>query len=106
MEIIMHAQLQDRLPALRTFCETHAIAELYAFGSVIDGRFRPGSSDIDLWIDLLPLEGMEKPRRLVRIWLGLQELLECKVDLILKEGIRGATFKKYLSIYQVKIYPV
>ncbi|MFB6457149.1 nucleotidyltransferase family protein [Chitinophaga sp. Hz27] len=105
MEVIMHAQLKDRLPALRVFCESHGIAELYAFGSVIDGRFRPGSSDIDLWIDLRPDPAVETARRLLRIWLGLQDLLACKVDLVLKEGIRGETFKKYLSIYQVRIYP-
>ncbi|RAJ82020.1 putative nucleotidyltransferase [Chitinophaga dinghuensis] len=102
---MMHAQLKDKLPAVRAFCESHAIGELYAFGSVIDGRFRPGESDIDLWMDLLPLTGVEEPRRLLHIWIGLQEILNCEIDLILKKEIRGATFIKYLGLYQVRIYP-
>lgn len=100
----MHDYLSGRLPAIREACLLHRVKTLYVFGSVIDGRFKPGESDIDMWIELKRMNKTEQARTLMKIWLLFQQILSCEVDLITKSCIRGAPFKRYLKHYQVKIF--
>ncbi|KAA2243173.1 nucleotidyltransferase domain-containing protein [Chitinophaga agrisoli] len=100
----MHPYLSDRLPAIREACLQHRVKTLYVFGSVIDGRFRPGESDIDMWIQLKRMGKVEQARTLMQVWLLLQQILSCEVDLLPKNSIRGVHFKRYLELYQVKIF--
>lgn len=100
----MHTYLSDKLPAIREACLHHRVKTLYVFGSVIDGRFRPGESDIDMWIELKRMSKTEQARTLMQVWLSFQQILSCEVDLLPKSCIRGAPFKRYLKLYQVKIF--
>lgn len=100
----MHAYLSSRLPAIREACLQHQVKTLYVFGSVIDGRFRPGESDIDMWIELKRMNKTDQARTLLKLWLLFQQILSCEVDLLAKNCIRGAPFKRYLKQYQVKIF--
>ena len=101
---MMHTYFSDRLPAIREACLQHQVKELYVFGSVIDGRFRPGESDVDMWVELKHMTKIEQARTLMRIWLSFQQILSCEVDLITKSCIRGVNFKRYLQHYQVKVF--
>jgi predicted nucleotidyltransferase len=100
----MHIYLTARLPAIREACLQHQVKTLYVFGSVIDGRFRPGESDIDMWVELKRMNKTNQARTLLKLWLSFQQILSCEVDLLPKSCIRGAPFKRYLTQYQVKIF--
>lgn len=100
----MHTYLSNRLPAIREACLRHRVKTLYVFGSVIDGRFRPGESDIDMWIELKRMSKAKQARTLMQVWLSFQQILSCEVDLLPKNCIRGVHFKRYLELYQVKIF--
>lgn len=100
----MHTYLTDRLPAIREACLLHRVKTLYVFGSVVDGRFRPGESDIDMWVALQPMRKADQARTLLQLWLSFQQILACEVDLLPKSAIRGLHFKRYLQLYQVKIF--
>lgn len=100
----MHTYLSARLPALREVCLQHQVKKLYVFGSVIDGRFRPGDSDVDMWVELKRMTKAEQARTLMQIWLSFQQILSCEVDLITRSCIRDVNFKRYLQLYQVKIF--
>lgn len=101
---MMHEHLRCRLPQLTEICQQHGVKQLYAFGSVVDGRFRAGQSDVDLLVELLPCSKEEKAQRLVRLWFAFQAVLACEVDLITPDCVRGKYFKKYLSLYKERIY--
>ncbi|WP_343671500.1 nucleotidyltransferase domain-containing protein [Chitinophaga sp.] len=100
----MDRYLTDRLPAIREACLLHKVKVLYVFGSVVDGRFRPGESDVDMWVELKRMEKRKQAGSLLQLWLKLQEILDCEVDLLPKNAIRGEVFKKYLDMYQVKVF--
>jgi predicted nucleotidyltransferase len=102
----MDSYLTERLPAIREVCLMHKVKALYVFGSVVDGRFRPGESDVDMWVELKRMGKAEQAKSLLQLWLKFQEILNCEVDLLPKNGIRGKVFKKYLEMYQMKVFDV
>lgn len=38
------------------------------------------------------------------MWMALQKLLNCKVDLVSKRTVNGEFFKKYLALYKELIF--
>lgn len=102
MEI--HKYLQIRLPLVSIACQHYKVKKLYAFGSIVDGRFIEGTSDIDLLVELEEKDEFIRANNLLNLWLDLQLVLNCQVDLISKECIRGKYFKKYLMLYKVLIF--
>lgn len=100
----LHPWLGERLPQVTEICRKYKVRRLYAFGSVVDGRFRPGESDIDMLVELRRRPEEEKNKTLVALWFDLQGLLECEVDLLTSKGVRGKYFKKYLELYKILIF--
>ena len=97
--------LEEKLPQLIDACNRYNVARLFAFGSIVDGRFVKGSSDIDLLVEFdEQLPPKEKSKQLLKLWIQLQAILESKVDLVTNDNIEGAYFKKYLELYKVKIF--
>ena len=101
---MLHDYFSSRLQDITELCEKHKVKKLYAFGSIVDGRFVEGKSDIDLLVELRPRSDEEKARTLLKIWLDFQRTLNCEVDLITPNCIRGKYFKKYLSLYKELIF--
>lgn len=87
-------------------CVREKVSKLYAFGSVVDGRYIHGKSDIDFLVefDKNQLTKQEISRSLLLLWISFQKIFKCDVDLISTDGIRGRYFKKYLSMYKVKVF--
>jgi hypothetical protein len=102
---MIHPHLAAQMDAIHKLCEQHQVARLYAFGSVVDGRFKPGKSDIDLLIEFEDVDEKQKAQSLFLLWVSFQQLLQCKVDLISAQNIEGEYFKKYLKLYKEQIFP-
>jgi len=98
--------LLNHIDAIKKLCEHNKVDKLFAFGSVVDGRFEKGKSDIDLLVifDNEALTKRERAKALLSMWIQLQSLLNCKVDIITDTNIKGAYFKKYLELYKEMIY--
>ena len=98
--------LKERLPQVIELCKVNNVLRLYAFGSIVDGRFVKGKSDIDLLVEFDPsnLSKKDRSRNMLKLWIQLQAILESKVDLISNENIEGEHFKKYLELYKTKIF--
>lgn len=102
---MIHPYLEEKLPQIINSCNTYDVVKLFAFGSIVDGRFKKGSSDIDLLVEFDDqLSQKEKSRQLLKLWIQLQHILDAKVDLVTNENIEGEYFKKYLQLYKVKIF--
>lgn len=98
--------LKSKLEEIKEACKAHNVVSLYAFGSVVDGRFRKGESDIDLLVEFDSKKFSKKDnlRHMLKLWIELQRILDTKVDLITNENIKGSYFKKYLKLYKENIY--
>lgn len=103
---MIHQYLTRHLDEISQLCLRYRVSRLYAFGSLVDGRFEAGKSDVDLLVefDKSELSKKEIARSLLELWIELQELLQCKVDLITTDKIKGDFFKKYLNLYKELIY--
>ena len=69
------------LPEIAAICQEHGVRTLYLFGSAANGDFDPGSSDIDVQVDL----GEYEPAialRYARVYNALSDLLGKDIDLI------------------------
>lgn len=102
---MIHEYLENRMPAITTICQRYGVKRLYAFGSIVDGRFIKNKSDIDLLVELYPHKTTEeKAKNLFNVWMDLQNIVDCQVDLITPSCIRGKYFKKYLNLYKEVIF--
>jgi predicted nucleotidyltransferase len=96
----------QNLSEIREVCRKNNVERLYVFGSIVDGRFVKGSSDIDMMVEFNKTlyTKKENSRSLVRLWIQLQTILNTKVDLITSENIEEEYFKKYLRLYKEIVY--
>ena len=103
---MIHSHLTDCLSRITELCQEQKVLRLYAFGSVVDGRFKQGKSDVDLLIEFKTeeLTKAEISKSLFVLWIEFQEMLQCKVDIISNAKLKGKYFKKYLELYKVKIF--
>lgn len=98
--------LLQHIDEIKLECKKNAVSKLYAFGSIVDGRFQHGKSDIDLLIefDENEISKKEEAKYMLKMWMALQKLLNCKVDLVSKRTVNGEFFKKYLALYKELIF--
>jgi predicted nucleotidyltransferase len=71
---------------LADLCRRYRVRELSLFGSAIRGEMRP-DSDIDLLVDFLPDAAIDLVDY-AGLMLDLSHLLERKVDLVSKNGLK------------------
>lgn len=101
---MLHDFFTRQLPAVRDICHRYAVAQLYVFGSIVDGRFVEGKSDIDLLVELQPLSTEVQNQMLVHLWFDLEALFGCEVDLITVQEVQDKHFQKYLDLYKVLVF--
>ncbi|MBX2858394.1 MAG: nucleotidyltransferase domain-containing protein [Cellvibrionaceae bacterium] len=100
----IHPIITSKKSDILAICQYYGVQQLHAFGSVVDGRFVEGESDIDLLVSLTNKDKEEASRIILLLWLDFQNLFQCKVDLIHNYKIKGKFFKKYLDLYKVSLY--
>jgi hypothetical protein len=100
----MHALLKDNLSGIVKLCKKYHVNKLYVFGSVLTGRFSIHDSDIDLYVELLPLPAMERGQTLIDLWDQLESLLDRKIDLVTDQPVRNPYFLSELEKTKQIIY--
>ena len=76
--------LGDKREAILRICTEHGARNVRVFGSVARGEAKE-SSDIDLLVEFEPGRSLLDHAAL---WLELQDLLGCKVDVLSDRGIK------------------
>jgi hypothetical protein len=87
--------LEEKLPQIAEICRRHGVRELLLFGSALGPDFRP-DSDFDFLVEFLPerkiglfeYAGMQNE---------LEDLLQRKVDLVSKRGLKPLIREEVLS---------
>jgi len=60
LEINMDNLIRKNIRQISELCQRYGVRKLYAFGSVVSGKFIEDSSDIDLLVELLPMSPIDK----------------------------------------------
>jgi predicted nucleotidyltransferase len=81
---VTREEVQSRLSEKRTELDALGVRGLQLFGSVARGEAGP-SSDVDLLIDFEAPVGLF---HFVRVQQRLEEILGCRVDLVMRESLR------------------
>ena len=51
----MIAVVEDKREAIAALCRKYGVVRLFVFGSALRDDFRPGESDVDLLVELVPM---------------------------------------------------
>lgn len=93
---------QNKL-AIDRLCAGHHVKRLYAFGSVLTGRFSR-ESDIDLIVEFEALDPLDYADNYFDLKFRLEELLNRKIDLLEEQAIRNPVFRKSVNQKKVLLY--
>lgn len=96
--------IRKTIPEIVSLCEKHNVSKLFAFGSVVSDKFSNSRSDIDLYVELLPMSAIERGQALMDLWDQLELLFGCKVDLLADQPIRNIYFLTELEKTKQLIY--
>ena len=85
--------LESRLDAVAQACIRHGATRLDVFGSALRDDFEPGRSDVDLLVELGPMEPYARVDAYFGLLEDLREILGERVDLV----VAGAVKNRYIA---------
>jgi uncharacterized protein len=102
----------DRFPNIITsnfdkildLCIACQVERLYLFGSVIRADFDKENSDLDVIVEIINDDPLEKGQLLLDFWNNLEKIVGRKVDLLTDQPIRNPFFSKEVNNTKVLIY--
>lgn len=89
----MIGTLEDKRAAIADICARYGVVRLYAFGSVVRDDFKPEESDVDLLVELGPME----PYARVDAYFGMLDALRALFDRDVDLVMIGAVRNKYMA---------
>lgn len=88
---------------IQALCARHKVRRLYAFGSVITGKFT-SESDIDLLVDFGPVELEQYADNYYSLKFALEDMMRRKIDLLEEKAIKNPYFKEAIESQKQLIY--
>ncbi|MCJ7797177.1 MAG: nucleotidyltransferase domain-containing protein [Thermoleophilia bacterium] len=70
-------------------CSRFGVSHLYVFGSALRDDFQPDASDVDLLVDLLPMDPYDRVDAYYGLRDGLRDLLGVEIDLVMAGAVRN-----------------
>ena len=84
-------------------CRKHKVKSLYAFGSVVTGKFNP-ESDVDFIVDIKSTGPLEYAENYFDLKFELESLLQRPIDLLEQKGLKNRYLIQNINKHKVKIY--
>lgn len=100
MALYLHPYFLQNLSEIHRLCEQWKIEELYFFGSAVNGRFMPGTSDLDILVKT----DRAHISHLVPFGNALRELCACKVDVLHTDWPLAADMAEHLATGKLLVY--
>ncbi|MEI8080320.1 MAG: nucleotidyltransferase domain-containing protein [Actinomycetes bacterium] len=85
--------LDSKREAIAQLCVRYGVSRLEVFGSALREDFHPGESDVDLLVELGPMESYARVDAYFGMLEDLQALLGTEVDLVMV----GAVKNRYIA---------
>jgi predicted nucleotidyltransferase len=100
----MHSLLENNKAGIIALCEKYNVNKLFAFGSIVTGKFSTNNSDIDFYVELMPMVAFDRGQALIELWDHLEGLFDRKIDLVTDQPIRNHYFLAELEKTKQLIY--
>jgi predicted nucleotidyltransferase len=84
-------------------CEQNHVTTLFAFGSSVNGPFKP-DSDVDVLVTVDIADDLERGGALINIWNGLEDLFNRPVDLLTESSLKNPYLRKEIERTKKLIY--
>jgi uncharacterized protein len=81
--------LETKREAIVAACRRHGVARLEALGSAVRGDYRPGENDVDLLVELGPMEGYDRVDAYFGLLEDLRAILGQQVDLVMAGAVKN-----------------
>ena len=81
--------LQNQREAIAAACARHGVARLEVFGSALGDDFKSDESDIDLLVELGPMEPYARVEAYFGLLDELRQLLKRDVDLVMVGAVKN-----------------
>jgi uncharacterized protein len=85
----MTEMLEREREAIEQACRHHGVARLEVFGSAVRDDFCPGESDLDLLVELQPMEAYARVDAYFGLLDDLRRILGCEIDLVMTGAVRN-----------------
>ncbi len=85
--------LVGKQEAIARICARHGVARLEVFGSGLRADFKPDDSDLDLLVELKPMEPYARVEAYFGLLDDLRRLLDREIDLVMV----GAVKNRYIA---------
>ena len=100
----MIPSLANAVPQVARLCEQHGVRKLAAFGSAVNGRFEPETSDFDFVVSFRDTASHGYANRYLDFAEALERLLGRKVDLVTERSVRRPSFRRSIEAEHEIIY--
>jgi uncharacterized protein len=101
----LHPYIQNYLPSLERIFNKYKIEKVFLFGSLANGQFEAGSSDVDMQVSFSKDASIsEKGQGFLNLYIELNELFGKKVDLITDDPIRNPFLRNSIERSKILIY--
>ncbi len=81
--------LEANRDAIAELCRRHGVARLDAFGSALREDFLPAESDVDLLVELEPMEAYARVDAYFGLLEDLRALLGSRIDLVMAGAVKN-----------------
>lgn len=88
---------------IKRLCAEHKVSRLYAFGSVLTGKFGD-NSDVDLIVDFEPLHVDQYADNYYEFKFALEDIFHRPVDLLEEKAIKNPYFRQAIENQRWLIY--
>ncbi len=99
----MIALVEEKKDDIAALCRRFSIQRLDLFGSAATGDFDPETSDLDFVVDLGEYDDTVHLRYLGLV-AGLQDILECEIDVLTADTIRDPFLLAAIDRDKVRLY--
>jgi predicted nucleotidyltransferase len=96
-------ELKDHIDQINELCSTHDVKSLFAFGSIVSGKFN-SNSDIDLIVDIEDKDPFIYADNYFALKFQLENILNRQIDLLEDKAIRNPFLKKQIEDTKVLVY--
>ncbi len=96
--------ITDNIQKIIALCRKYRVKSLYVFGSILTNRFNE-NSDVDFSATFHPEENpLIAGENRIQFYIGLQELLGRRIDLVDEDYLKNPYFKEELEETKQLIY--
>ncbi len=99
----MMTELTAHIDQIKLVCASNKVRSLFAFGSVINGKFK-SNSDIDLVVDFAETDPIAYSDSYFNLKTQLEEIFNRHVDLLEQKALRNPYLIKEIDATKILIY--